>query len=502
MRAPGKRRKNIPRAAGGARRYLARPPPAARSLRLRRAALLAILLSGLSASAPARAEDLVARLDAALGGRALRGARVGALVVSARDGRVIYAREPDSPLVPASNQKILTSLAALSAFGPTHRFTTEARADRVPDSSGAVGTLYVIGGGDPDLTAERWWRFAADLRARGVKRVDALVLDDSRFDRERWHPSWGAVSSRAYHAPVASLGASYGAFTAWLAPGAAQGDPVTVRIDPPVDYFAIDNRARTGPPRRGWRFSVDRVEQAGGERIVVSGQLPAGARPVPVQRSVSDPVRFAGAVLRAQLAAVGVEVRGETRVGLVPPQSVPIHVFPGSSVAEAVVPFLKWSLNVVGETLTKDLALQRGAQRGTFAGGAAAIRDELAGLGVPLAGTVIVDGSGLSYDNRTTPRALVAALRVAQERFGLAPELAAGLPIMGGDGTLRRRGAGARGLVRAKTGLLTQVVALSGYAVGPSGEARVFSLIVNGYRGNARSAMRALDAFTEELTRP
>jgi serine-type D-Ala-D-Ala carboxypeptidase/endopeptidase (penicillin-binding protein 4) len=457
-------------------------------------------VSALLAPSVALAQDLTARLDAALAARALRGARVGALVVSARDGREIYAREADRALVPASNQKILTSLAALSAFGPAHRFTTDVRADHGPDATGAVGTLYVIGGGDPDLTAERWWRLAADLRARGVARVGDIVLDDGRFDRERWHPSWGAVSSRAYHAPVASLGASYGAFTAWLAPGAAPGDPVAVRIDPPIDYFEVVNRARTGPPRRGYRFQLERQETPQGERILVSGLLPAGARPAPVLRSVSDPVRFAGAVLRAQLGAVGIDVRGETRVGPAPPGAVPILAFAGSSVAEAVVPFLKWSVNVVGETLCKDLAILRGAPRGTFVAGAAAIRDELARLGVPLADTVIVDGSGLSYWNRTTPRALVGALRIAHDRFGVAPELGAGLPILGTDGTLRRRGAGARGLVRAKTGLLTRIVALSGYALGPDGDQRVFSLIVNGYRGDARSAMRALDGFAEALT--
>jgi D-alanyl-D-alanine carboxypeptidase/D-alanyl-D-alanine-endopeptidase (penicillin-binding protein 4) len=216
---------------------------------------------------------------------------------------------------------------------------------------------------------------------------------------------------------------------------------------------------------------------------------------------VSDPVRFAGAVLRAQLRSVGIDVRGETRVGTTPPGAERLLDFAGASVAEAVVPFLKWSVNVVGETLSKDLALQRGAPVGTFAGGAAAIRDELARLGVPLGGTVIVDGSGLSYDNRTTPRTLVAALRIASDRFGVAPELEAGLPILGMDGTLRRRGAGARGLVRAKTGLLTQIVSLSGYARGPDGTTRVFSILVNGYRGDARSAMRALDGFAEELTR-
>ena len=67
------------------------------------------------------------------------------------------------------------------------------------------------GGGDPALTSEEIWRLAADLRARGLRRVSGpLILDDSGFDRERWHPSWGSVSARAYHAPVGALTANYG----------------------------------------------------------------------------------------------------------------------------------------------------------------------------------------------------------------------------------------------------------------------------------------------------
>ena len=118
------------------------------------------------------------------------------------------------------------------------------RADHAPDRSGAVGTLYVIGGGDPGLTPERWWRLAADLRARGVAHVDRLVLDDGRFDREWWHPSWGAVSSRVYHAPVASLGAGYGAFATGR--NALDGEP----------RLALKDERRTGRARRPPRGHV------------------------------------------------------------------------------------------------------------------------------------------------------------------------------------------------------------------------------------------------------
>jgi D-alanyl-D-alanine carboxypeptidase/D-alanyl-D-alanine-endopeptidase (penicillin-binding protein 4) len=425
---------------------------------------------------------------------------VSALVVAAQDGRELYARSADRALVPASNQKLLTALAALSAFGPSHRFRTTLLGDRPIDGSGSLGTLYVVGGGDPGLASEDWWRLAADLRALGLARVRDVVLDDSRFERARWHPSWGAVSSRAYHAPVGPLNANYSAFTAWVKAGERPGEPVAVRLDPPVPYLELVNRARTGARNAPARFQVERQEGGAGERVVVTGSLPAGSPAQPVARSVGDPTRYAGAVLRMQLEALGIAVSGELRVAPAPAGAAHLHDFYGTSVAEVLVPFLKWSHNGVGETLCKELALRRGAARGSWAEGAPALREELAGLGIPLDSLVVVDGSGLSYQNRATPRTLVAALRVARARFELGPELEASLPIAGADGTLRRRAAGARGRVRAKTGLLTQVAALSGYASAASGEERIFSVLVNGFRGDARGAMNALDAFAEALT--
>jgi len=92
------------------------------------------------ANAPRVSTPLAARLDEALSTRRLRGASVAALVVSRGSGRVLYERGGDQALVPASNEKILTAVAALATFGPAHCFTTHVLADGRPDAAGAVGT--------------------------------------------------------------------------------------------------------------------------------------------------------------------------------------------------------------------------------------------------------------------------------------------------------------------------------------------------------------------------
>jgi len=461
-------------------------------------------LPGLLLLAPiaAGAADLPARLDAALAAPALRGARVAALVVDA-GGRPVYERTPDRALIPASNMKVLTALAALHVFGPTHHFATELFSEAPPTADGAVGTLWLRGSGDPSLTSEDYWRLAADLRRLGVTRVEGdLVLDDSAFDGQRWHPSWGRPGSRAYHAPVGALTVNYGAFAVSVAPGASPGDPLHAVVDPPLAYLPLTLRGSTGAPRARTTLVVDRRAGAGEEQVVVSGVLPAGAGSRTHQRSVLDPARYAGAALRSQLAGLGIEVAGDTRVGYVPESAVSLLAFDGPPLSEVVRLFMKYSNNQIGEALLKTLGARATGRPGSWPAGAAALREELAALGLPLDGLVVVDGSGLSYENRVTPRLLVAALRTASQAFAYGPEFTASLPIAAADGTLAERAAGAPSRVRAKTGLLTRVTGLSGYALRPDGERVVFSVLVNGFRASAESAMDALDRFAEALAEP
>jgi D-alanyl-D-alanine carboxypeptidase/D-alanyl-D-alanine-endopeptidase (penicillin-binding protein 4) len=330
-----------------------------------------------------------------------------------------------------------------------------------------------------------------------------LVLDDALFDREYWHPDWGRTSSRAYHAPVGALTANYGSFSVTVSPGDKPGDPVRVVLDPPVPYLRLENQAVTAGTRGKTTLVVDRSAGEGVEIVRVAGALRLGTSPKPYYRSVLDPTRYAGAVLRRQLEAVGIEVEGKVRVGTGPAGSTAheLMVFEGRPLAEIVRLFVKFSNNAIAETLVKQIGLAAGAERGSWKSGMSAMRSRLVGLGVLSADSVLVDGSGLSYQNRVSPRVFVKALRLASGSFKFGPELIAALPIAAGDGTLEERAKASRGEVRAKTGLLNGVTSLSGFAQLSDGERAVFSLLVNGYRVSDDRAMNVVDRFAAELVR-
>jgi D-alanyl-D-alanine carboxypeptidase/D-alanyl-D-alanine-endopeptidase (penicillin-binding protein 4) len=175
--------------------------------------------------------------------------------------------------------------------------------------------------------------------------------------------------------------------------------------------------------------------------------------------------------------------------------------FEGRPLAEIVRLFVKFSNNAIAETLVKQIGLAAGSSRGSWQAGVPAMRARLVGLGLLSEDTVLVDGSGLSYENRVSPRVFVRALRLAAGSFKFGPELISALPIAAGDGTLEERAEASLGQVRAKTGLLNGVMSLSGFAQLPDGERAVFSLLVNGYRVSDDRAMQVVDRFAAELVR-
>ncbi|HTO05742.1 MAG TPA: D-alanyl-D-alanine carboxypeptidase, partial [Myxococcota bacterium] len=217
-----------------------------------------VLLAGLLLLArPVGADEasLSQSLDAFLRTPALRGARVGVVVEDLATGERLAAHLPDADLVPASNQKLLISAAALERWGPAHRFETPVLVEGELADGVLDGTLWIVGQGDPSLVSETLWKLAEEVRLAGIREIKGGIgVDASRFDALRFHPDWEPVSSRAYYAPVAALSANYSSFRVDVVPGEKVGAPVQLRLAPSLPYF---------------RGAADAVTLSGGGQLVL-----------------------------------------------------------------------------------------------------------------------------------------------------------------------------------------------------------------------------------------
>ena len=461
--------------------------------------LLAAAAAALSPAARAERADretLRRSVEQLLAQPPLSGAHVGVEVQSLDDGQVVLSKNAEDLLNPASNTKLITSAAALLRLGPEYRFTTDYLADR-PLRSGRAGTLFVKGRGDPAVTTERLDGLVADLWHRGLRAVGDIVLDDSFFDREQFGPGWEQeTSDKSWAAGVGALSLNHNAVAIYITAAERAGQRARVEVDPDArDYFILDSKVTT--VRSNGRRKLRPRTLAEGERtrIVVEGRIPRGADPVVMFRRIGDPTFYYGQTLKMLLKQRGIRVSGRVRRGEVPASAVLLQSYDSPELAEVVRDMNKVSSNFIAEMLVKTLGAELKGSPGTWPKGLEVAEDLLAELGLPRGTYVLHNGSGLNDTNRFTARQMATLLQAVWKRFPVASEFVASLGIAARDGTMRLRmeGTDAAGRLRAKTGTLERVTALSGYVQSLGGERFVFSVLVNDWSGKSGPVVSSID---------
>lgn len=367
------------------------------------------------------------------------------VVQDASTGEVLFDRSGDEVRVPASNMKLLTAAAALRTLGPERRFSTRAVAGAAP------GSVVLTGGGDVLLGAGESVPGAvlgraglaslaqATVRALqddGVTVPLTVMLDDSLFTGPALNPAWSPEDVAA--GEVAPL------FP--LALNSARFDPAKTTGPRPQDAAMSAAEA----------FSAQLATAAAAAGLTVA----PGVVRVPAGTDTSDGGSDTGA------ARVLAEVQSAT-------------------VGEQVDLLLRTSDNYLTEVIGRMAALAAG-KPGSNEGAVAAVLQQLEQLQIPAGTLRAADVSGLALANQVSARQLSEVVRAITSgadtrlRAGLA-----GFPVAGLTGTLGDRymdatTARGAGLVRAKTGTLNTVIALSGYVVDADGRLLVFSFIGNG----------------------
>ncbi len=424
-----------------------------------------------------------------------RDARLGVQLISLDDGSVVFSKDADALMNPASNVKLVTAAAALARLGPEYRFDTEFLVEPGPGGA-STRTLWVRGKGDPSLTTERLHAIASELAHLGLREVGELVLDDTWFDPERLAPGFEQeVSDRAYTAPTGALSLNANAVGVYLR-ASAPGARAAVEIEPPSDYFEVLNSA-VGASRRARRASVASTWTGTQQRITVRGTVPVSGEWA-VWKRVDNPPLYFGSTLKRILEMHGIRVRGKPKLGVVPERARLLYVAQSETFDLVLKRMNKYSSNFVAEQLLKTLGAEVKGPPGTTANGVSAAEEFLEReVGIPRGSYILRNGSGLNDTNRFTPRQLTQLLKVMWDRFPLAPEYLSSVGIAGKDGTLRYRfeGSEAVGRLRAKTGTLENVSALSGYVQSVGGERFAFSVLVNDFAGRTGPVVQGIDAI-------
>ncbi|SDP43020.1 D-alanyl-D-alanine carboxypeptidase / D-alanyl-D-alanine-endopeptidase (penicillin-binding protein 4) [Actinopolyspora xinjiangensis] len=434
--------------------------------------------------------SLRADLDRILSDSRLEGASVGVVVRDPATDRILYRRSPHRRLVPASNAKLFTSVAALEALGPDFRFRTGVLTTGMRRGGVLLGDLYLRGGGDPTMLASDYRRLADRIADAGIRVVRGDVLaDDSHFDDRGLANGWMAIDEPYYYAaPVSALTVApntdydAGSVVVRVRP-TRRGQPVRVSSHPETDAVEIVNRARTLAPGATARLSVRRAH--GTDRVIVSGGVPAGSGTRRVFSSVPDPTAYALDVFRRALVERGITFEGVGEA-VTPERARVLAEHRSMPLRRMLVPFLKLSNNGHAEALVKAMGrVVRG--EGNWQAGLRVVRNRMAALGIEPGDYRLVDGSGLSTLDSLAPAQLAELLDVARERPWFETWKRA-LPLAGASdrmtgGTLRgrMRGTPAEGNVSAKTGSMTGVSALSGYVRTRTDRQLVFSVVFNGF---------------------
>ncbi len=398
------------------------------------------------------------------------------------DRTLTYQRQGDRAFVPASNVKLFTTAAALLDLGANWQTMTQVYWNR--------DRLILRGGGDPTLTLAD----LGDLAAQTIQNlpddtgIDYLILDDGYFQGDAIDPHWEWEDTQAgYGAPVNATIVDRNAIPLTLVPQRV-GRSLAVRFERPgdADRWTVENQSRSVSESEPEWLEVGRDWRS--NTIAIHGQLISGAPSEPVAVSMPDPAGYALSEFHQALSDRGLPIP-ETAIHQAAFGVGTIVAYRTSPpLVELITTTNQYSDNLFAEALLRHLGTssQDGRQETTTRDrGLQQVRDVLQReLNLDPNRYTIQDGSGLSRQNSIAPEIVVSLLQAMANSSAATPFIAS-LPVLGESGTLATWTPLPSGaIVRAKTGSMTGIYALSGYLAPPGSATQspntiAFSIIIN-----------------------
>ncbi|MBN1816996.1 MAG: D-alanyl-D-alanine carboxypeptidase/D-alanyl-D-alanine-endopeptidase [Sedimentisphaerales bacterium] len=439
------------------------------------ATLVFAALTGLS-FAPDAQGSLTDRIRAITESARQRNTQFGIHIIHAESGRTVYTRNAEIPMIPASNMKAVVSAAALHYLGADYRFTTQI---------GLLdGSLAVIGYGDPLLGDEKTdlkrgrrigWIFddiMTALNERGISAVKHVYVDGTFFDDHPVCDNWPADQlNRWYCAEISGLNFNNNCVRMVVE---RSNSAIRVQTEPRTQFLTIINQVTA---INSGSSAVEALRTTIPNKIIVRGKCRQGAG---FDLAIEGPTAFFGVLLYERLRQEGIAITGnlaekyirhEKELEVIRTYQTPIK--------DVLDRCNKNSLGMAAECLVKTISAENtvGRVNGDWEHGLDLIGKYLKTLDISPSEFKLDDGSGLSRENRLSPRVLTTVL-LQEYKSQHWPVYRSSLAIGGIDGTIKDyfQNPQYQGRIIGKTGYIDGVRSFSGYCFTGSG-AFIFSIL-------------------------
>ena len=418
---------------------------------------------------------------------------------------------------PASTMKLLTTYAGLDILGPAYVWKTEAYLDGELKDGVLQGNLVLKGYGDPKFTIEQFWLWLRELRARGLREINGdLVLDRSFFDLPAHDPAaFDNDPVRAYNVGPDALLLNFNTLRLRYLP---DGNTLKVISEPPLEGVRLDNQlapqTAPHPTKRDCENWDDAIRvQPDGDSVILQGGYPGECGEHEQNLSVMPHTRYVEAVFRALWQELGGTLRGKLREGTVPVSASLFATHNSVPLSELIRDINKFSNNVMARQLFLTLGATTSASSPSAAGsgeeraqkkvvptslalGIQAVHEWLQKQQLDFPELVLENGAGLSRIERISTHSMASLLQSAANH-PLSAELQASLPILGVDGSVKKRlkESPAASHAHLKTGTLEGVKTIAGYVRSRNGKEWIVVFFIN--HPNARRGQDAQDALIE-----
>ena len=415
--------------------------------------------------------------------------------------REVYKYNSEKLFTPASNQKILTTAAALYFLPDDFKFTTLVRIDGPLVDSVLYGDLIIKGKGDPLFSSTDLDSLSLEIYSKGIREIRGNVLGDVAWcDSSYFGTGWmWDDNPNGYMPYLSALILNKSRVLLEVTP-THPTQLAKVRFIDSAIKFPLSNFLITVSGDSS-NFEVSRDFTHAENSFFSNGFISESETPDTISLNVYNPNGYFLSALKHKFDSLGIKVTGKFITSRNAPYIA--DLFSLSHALDSVITETnKESVNINAEMLLRSLASEYYGEPATADNGAKLVDSLILLSGNNPKNFFIADGSGLSRYNLISPKLItdifIFLLKQANDKYN---RLINSFPIAGNNGTLKKRmqTGFAFNNVRAKTGTMSNISALSGVVVNRRGRTFLFSIMMQNYSCKTTAIRDLQDAICEVL---